>query len=766
MSAHTQTTRKNEELMAAGVTLEDPATAYIDRDVQVGADTIIHPGVYLEGTTRIGVGCEIHSRRAHRRLGGWATASTIQNYCVIVASHVGERRRGRAVRAPAAGADVGEGARVGNFVELKKTTLGAGSKANAPGVPRRRDDRRERQHRRRHDHVQLRRRAASTRPSSRTARSSAATRSSSRRSRIGKGAYVGSGHRRSREDVPPARSASARGKQTEQVEGWVGEEEEAVIASRDSANRSRGNHHVRHHRLHRRRRTSCRSSSTGCGGWSTAATTRPASRSCATAPSSCGAAPASSSQLEEAIAANPLDGRLRHRPHPMGHPRPADRGERPSAPRLHRPDRRRAQRHHRELPRSEAASSRRQGHTLRHRDRHRNRRAPRRTREPGRRPRERRAAGAAADARAVRAGADLGRRPGEDRRGPQRPADRRRPRRAASSSWRRTSRPSSRTRATWSSSATRRWPSITRGGRRRSPTSPAGRVEGDAAHLVGSGHGGEGRLQALHAQGDLRAADGGARDHPRPRLAGHRQGLPRGDDISTRRCSRRSSASSILACGTSWHAALVGKFLIEALARVPVDVDYGSEYRYRDPIVDAEHAGDRHHPVRRNGRHAGGAARGEEEGRPQHRDLQRRRQHGDAGNRRHGLHARRARDRGGLHQGLHVAAGRAAPARHLPRPDSRDAVTGRGPAARSRRSRSCPLQIEQALKCEPVDRGDRQAVLPAERFPLPRARHQLPDRPRGRAEAEGDLVHPRGGLSRRRDEARADRAHRRAACPS
>jgi len=41
----------------------------------------------------------------------------------------------------------------------------------------------------------------------------------------------------------------------------------------------------------------------------------------------------------------------------------------------------------------------------------------------------------------------------------------------------------------------------------------------------------------------------------------------------------------IVACGTSWHAGLVGKFLIEALARVPVDVDYGSEFRYRDPIV-------------------------------------------------------------------------------------------------------------------------------------------------------------------------------------
>ncbi len=43
----------------------------------------------------------------------------------------------------------------------------------------------------------------------------------------------------------------------------------------------------------------------------------------------------------------------------------------------------------------------------------------------------------------------------------------------------------------------------------------------------------------------------------------------------------------VLACGTSWHAALIGKFLIETLARVPVEVDYGSEYRYRDPIVGA-----------------------------------------------------------------------------------------------------------------------------------------------------------------------------------
>jgi glucosamine--fructose-6-phosphate aminotransferase (isomerizing) len=42
---------------------------------------------------------------------------------------------------------------------------------------------------------------------------------------------------------------------------------------------------------------------------------------------------------------------------------------------------------------------------------------------------------------------------------------------------------------------------------------------------------------------------------------------------------------TLLACGTSWHAALIGKFMIEELAKLPVEVDYGSEYRYRNPII-------------------------------------------------------------------------------------------------------------------------------------------------------------------------------------
>ncbi|SFS07936.1 glutamine--fructose-6-phosphate transaminase [Granulicella pectinivorans] len=48
---------------------------------------------------------------------------------------------------------------------------------------------------------------------------------------------------------------------------------------------------------------------------------------------------------------------------------------------------------------------------------------------------------------------------------------------------------------------------------------------------------------------------------------------------------------TIAACGTSWHAGLAGKFMIERLARLPVDVDYASEYRYRDPIADSKGLG-------------------------------------------------------------------------------------------------------------------------------------------------------------------------------
>ena len=54
----------------------------------------------------------------------------------------------------------------------------------------------------------------------------------------------------------------------------------------------------------------------------------------------------------------------------------------------------------------------------------------------------------------------------------------------------------------------------------------------------------------------------------------------------------------IVACGTSYHAGLVGRYAIEEWARVPVEMDIASEYRYRDPVVGERRPGDRHHPVR------------------------------------------------------------------------------------------------------------------------------------------------------------------------
>jgi bifunctional UDP-N-acetylglucosamine pyrophosphorylase/glucosamine-1-phosphate N-acetyltransferase len=120
---------KNEELMSAGVTMIDPATTYVDVDVEVGPDTVIHPNVYLEGRTRIGPGCEIH---AGTRIVDSSVdeGATIRNYCVIQGSTIAAR----AVVGPFAhirpASQVGEGAHVGNFVELKQTTLGPGSKAN------------------------------------------------------------------------------------------------------------------------------------------------------------------------------------------------------------------------------------------------------------------------------------------------------------------------------------------------------------------------------------------------------------------------------------------------------------------------------------------------------------------------------------------------------------------------------------------------------------------------------------------------------------
>src|SRR5205807_8937144 len=80
---------KNEELMAAGVTIIDPATTYIDQGVEIGADTVLHPGVTIEGQSRIGAACEIHS---HVRIvdSEIADKSVIHDFCLILGSRIAE----------------------------------------------------------------------------------------------------------------------------------------------------------------------------------------------------------------------------------------------------------------------------------------------------------------------------------------------------------------------------------------------------------------------------------------------------------------------------------------------------------------------------------------------------------------------------------------------------------------------------------------------------------------------------------------------------
>ncbi|HVL68817.1 MAG TPA: bifunctional UDP-N-acetylglucosamine diphosphorylase/glucosamine-1-phosphate N-acetyltransferase GlmU [Vicinamibacterales bacterium] len=121
--------RRNDALMESGVTIVDPATTFIGPDVTIGRDTVIHPGVYLEGRTAIGANCTINSgvRIVDSQIDDDVV---INNFCVICESHVARGARVGPFAHIRPQSEVGEGAHVGNFVELKKTALGRGSKAN------------------------------------------------------------------------------------------------------------------------------------------------------------------------------------------------------------------------------------------------------------------------------------------------------------------------------------------------------------------------------------------------------------------------------------------------------------------------------------------------------------------------------------------------------------------------------------------------------------------------------------------------------------
>ena len=120
--------RKRAALMDAGVTIELPETVLIDPEVTAGADTRIEPCVQLLGKTRIGAGCTI-------RTGSVLTDAVLEDnvlvkpYSIVTASHLSRGAQVGPFAHLRDGARLEENARVGNFVEVKKSVLGEGVKA-------------------------------------------------------------------------------------------------------------------------------------------------------------------------------------------------------------------------------------------------------------------------------------------------------------------------------------------------------------------------------------------------------------------------------------------------------------------------------------------------------------------------------------------------------------------------------------------------------------------------------------------------------------
>jgi bifunctional UDP-N-acetylglucosamine pyrophosphorylase/glucosamine-1-phosphate N-acetyltransferase len=121
--------RRAEDLMRSGVTIEDPARFDCDEGVEIGKDAVIEPNVRLRGRTRIGAGSTVGAGAVlvNAEIGEQVT---IKPYTVIEDSSVAAS----AILGPFSrlrpGSEIGEGAHVGNFVETKKTRLGKGAKAN------------------------------------------------------------------------------------------------------------------------------------------------------------------------------------------------------------------------------------------------------------------------------------------------------------------------------------------------------------------------------------------------------------------------------------------------------------------------------------------------------------------------------------------------------------------------------------------------------------------------------------------------------------
>ncbi|HVW76762.1 MAG TPA: bifunctional UDP-N-acetylglucosamine diphosphorylase/glucosamine-1-phosphate N-acetyltransferase GlmU [Alloacidobacterium sp.] len=114
--------------MAQGVSIYRPETTVIDADVKIGADTIIEPFVQLLGETQIGEDCRIRSYSVIEN-STIDNHAVIQNSCVIQSSHIHAGAQLGPFARLRPGSDIGEEAHIGNFVEIKKSRIGKGTKA-------------------------------------------------------------------------------------------------------------------------------------------------------------------------------------------------------------------------------------------------------------------------------------------------------------------------------------------------------------------------------------------------------------------------------------------------------------------------------------------------------------------------------------------------------------------------------------------------------------------------------------------------------------
>lgn len=118
-----------DQLMAAGVTVLDPASTYIEDTVTIGPDTTVYPNVLIEGATTIGSDCVIASgcQISASRLGDRVK---VKPYCVLTEATVEDEAQLGPFCHLRPLAHIGANARIGNFVEVKKSRIGRGSKAN------------------------------------------------------------------------------------------------------------------------------------------------------------------------------------------------------------------------------------------------------------------------------------------------------------------------------------------------------------------------------------------------------------------------------------------------------------------------------------------------------------------------------------------------------------------------------------------------------------------------------------------------------------